>query len=128
MERDDEFGAASKLTVHFDGTVHLFDQAAADRQAEAGSVSMVLQSPVFLGLLEHLKNTCLVFRCNSTAGVDYTEGQRAVLRCFALEANFDGNRALFGELHRIADQIEEDLAEPQFVETEQWQTLGQVRR
>ena len=80
------------------------DKLAGNRETEAGAALGPCARPVELPeLLEH---SLLVVRRDPRAGVRDRDVERAVRR-----GHVDGDLATFGELDRIADQVEQHLGD-----------------
>ena len=99
--------------------VHQFGKLARDRKAEAGTRSHRSRRGAGFKLRELFENVVQLVRRDAGSGIDHADHDLAVLF-----ARPDPHRTFFGELDRIADEIEDDLAHAQFVA----HALGQVGR
>jgi hypothetical protein len=94
-----------------DLAAHQFDQPLADRQPESGAA--VFSRHAVVGLLEGLEQSRLRLGVDADAGVADFEAHLHRIGGFADQAGAQGDAALPGELDGIADQVEQDLAQPQ---------------
>ena len=97
-----------QLAAHHQAPSHHFAQRARDHQAEPGALG-VLQVAVDLG--ERPEQLLLVAQGNTDAGVFHTEIDLQQRRLHLAAIDADADRALVGELDRVADQVGEDLLE-----------------
>ena len=107
-ERDGEAKGRSRAgrARHRDPSAHALDDALGDRQAEAGAAEPPGRSAV--GLLELAEDAGLRVRRDADAGVAHRERDR-----IGGGPRLDDHRepALLGELHRIAGEVEQHLAQ-----------------
>jgi hypothetical protein len=92
-------------TVEADRAAHRLDQALRYREPEAGAAE--LPAGAAFGLLEFLEDAGLQFRRDADAGVVDAKRQGAIRR----PLDRDRDAAGFGKLDRIADEIEQNLAQ-----------------
>ncbi len=104
-----EGAAPPHLTLHADGPAHHVHELAADGQAQPRAFLAAPRAAV--GLPEGLEDAGLVLRRDPDAGVADPEPQPVVLVLLPLLVGQDHHLALLGELHGIAQQIDEDLAQ-----------------
>lgn len=105
-----------------DSARHEFDQAFTDRQAQTGTAEMTSGRGIHLA--ERLEEAVLLVGGDAQAGVADADvqgcrGSREGLARFmaadgglgAFAGDVDGDLAPFGELHRVADQVDHDLTQ-----------------
>ena len=105
-----ERGAAARIAFSTDGAAHEFDEALADRQAEASAAEAARRRVV--GLRERIEDRLQCRRRNADAGVLHLEAQRHPRLGGAQWPHADTDVAVGRELDGIAQQVEKDLAEP----------------
>ena len=93
-----------------DLAAHLLNQAVGDGQAEAGATE--LPGHTAIGLDEGLENLLLMGGIDADAGV--TDGELHAVQACGRQGPLDPQAHLAGgrELDGIADQVDQDLAEP----------------
>ena len=101
-----------------DLALHQIHQLTADREPEPGPAEAACQRAIGLG--ERIEDLFLVARRNADAGVRHGEQEHAALApVFAarilLPVHAEQHLALLGELDRVADQVHQDLSEPDHV-------------
>ena len=95
----------AEARAHGDAASHALDEPPRDRQAEAGPGSAPVG--ILTALLIHLEDPVMIFERNPWAGVMDVETNGP-----ALPGDPDQHPAAIGELHRIPDQIEQNLPKP----------------
>jgi hypothetical protein len=108
-DRERECRTGARLAVDGQPAAHQLDEARRDRKAEAGSAETARRRRV--GLAEGLEQTSDGLGIETDPGVPDGKAQGAG---FGVRGRRDLDRdlALLGELDGIADQIEQDLPEP----------------
>ncbi len=107
--------------VDADLAAHQLHHALADGQPEAGAAVGAVDR--HLGLGEPFEQPPDALRRDAGAGVDHRDPQPA--RALApAPLGADGDRALAGELHRVGQEVEQDLAQPRDVAADQRRGLG----
>ena len=110
---DDETRPAARRALDADAPPHQAQQAAADRQAQAGAA--VLPRGRAVGLREVFEDPRLRFRCDADATVVDADLDRTIRRGLLAQRHANHHFAVFGELERVADQVGDDLAQPERV-------------
>ena len=95
----------------------------ANHQTQAGAAVFARRGAV--GLRERLKQPALNLGCDADTGVVDRETHRDVLGRFADFFDLKKDLAFLGKLHGVAQQIQEDLAQPPRIAA---QSLGNFRR
>ncbi len=107
-----EFAAAAGHAFHFQFAAHQFDQASADGQPQAAAA--VPSTGGRVGLQERREDHALLFLGNTDAGIADRKQQLELVGVAAGEAAHRQHHfALFGELDRIADQVDQHLVDAQ---------------
>ncbi len=106
---EDEARALPRARLRPDLTAHQLDQRAADGQAQAGAAEAAADRGV--GLFEALEQPRLDLVVEADAGVADLEAQGSALQ--RPDPKLD--LARLGELHRIAEQVGQDLGHPHAV-------------
>ena len=89
---------------------HQLDQPAGDGQPQAGTA--VLARGRGIGLRKGIENAGELVGGNADAGIAHGKGQGQRLGLLPFEADGEHHLAALGELDRVADQIEQHLAQP----------------
>jgi hypothetical protein len=89
---------------------HQLGETLADREAEAGAA--VLARRRRIGLRKRLKEPAHSFGGEADAGIAHGERQLDAAPFARLRGDGQHDLALVGELHRIGEQIQDDLAQP----------------
>ena len=110
LDLEMECGAAARIAFRADGAAHEFDEALADREAEASAAEATRRRVV--GLRERIEDRLQCPRRNADAGVLHLEAQRDPRLGRAQWPDADTDVAVGRELDGIAQQVEQDLAEP----------------
>ena len=107
-ERQPYFKAAPQTgrADDVDAAAHGLNEVGADRQAEAGAAETAGGGAV--GLFEGLEQAGDFVRTHADAGVADPQLQHV-----ALDAGIQGDRSVFGELDRVAEQVDEHLRDAQ---------------
>ena len=122
VDQQGEGGAGAGRAVDDELAVHRLRQAPADRQAQAGPAVLPGRRGVDLG--EGAEQPVHPVGGDADAGVPHREGQPALVR-----AHRQDDLAGGGELHGVAEQVHEHLAQPGGVADEDGrQAGGQVAR
>ena len=110
VERDGEGRAGAGRALDRDVPAHELRQAADDRQAEASAA--VASRGRAVGLGERLEEPRLLRLAHADAGVADRQDDTGAAFAQRLGAGADHGAAALGELQRIAQQVEQDLAHP----------------
>ncbi len=110
------------LALDPDAAAHHLDDARADGEAEAGASEFTGRRSV--GLAEGLEDQALLRLGDADAGVAHREVEHGAVGLELVGADADDDLARAGELHRVADEVDHDLAEPHRVAD---QRLGHAR-
>ncbi|MNZ32527.1 hypothetical protein D3C78_498580 [compost metagenome] len=96
------------LALRVQAAAHAFGQGAGDGQAQAGAA--VAPRGGGVGLFEGVEHVLQAVGSNADAGVLHRAGQpEQLLTIQQLPAGGDGDAAGFGELQRVADQVDQNL-------------------
>ena len=108
--REEECAAHADLAFHPDAAVHQFHQLLRDGQAQTRAA--VLAGSGTVGLGETLEDEPELVLGDADAGIGDGEAEtsRPVVFGIRLDPHFEP--ALVGELDRVAEQVDEDLAQP----------------
>ncbi len=107
-----EFAAAAGHAFHFQFAAHQFDQAPANGQAQAAAA--VTPTGGRVGLQERREDHALLFLGNTDARVADRKQQLELVGVAAGKTAYRQHHfALFGELDRIADQVDQHLVDAQ---------------
>ena len=109
VDREMEGAALAELALQPDFAAHQIDQAARDRQAEAGAAIFAGGRAVFLG--KGIKYQLLLFRGNADAGVAHRKMHRGSIAMAGALRDAQRDFAIFGELDGVADQVGQDLTD-----------------
>ena len=106
-QRDSEGAALARRTLDTDAAAHQLDEAAGDRQTEAGTAKSARGGAVFLG--KGFKDGFLLVGGDADAGIAHGDLQRhlALLGCGGPQKH--GNFAVGRELDGVADKIDQHL-------------------
>ena len=116
---DDESGPFAQHTFDPDGAAHEAQQTRANGQAQTGAA--VLARCAAIGLRKVVEVFFLRMRRNAQTGVLNTNAQAQVSIGFSKQGDADHDLAGSGELNGIADEIGNDLAQPERVAVQcQW--------
>ena len=94
-------------------TAHQLGQAPADGQAEAGAAVLARRARV--GLRERLEEARQALGAEADAGVAHREGEADAAVSGRRARHRQHDLAALGELDRVGEQVEEDLAQPRQV-------------
>ena len=119
---DDETRAPARRALDADVSAHQAQQAAADRQPEAGAA--VLARGRAVGLRKVFEDPGLRFRCDADAAVYDADFDRTLGWGLFAQRDPHDHFAVFGELERIADQVGDDLAQPERVAVQRQRCVG----
>ncbi|MNZ83095.1 hypothetical protein D3C78_1018150 [compost metagenome] len=100
----------SFLALRTQCAAHPLGQRTSDRQAQAGAA--VPPGDGTVGLLEGVEHQFQALGRDTNPAVTYRAGEPQQFVVQRLPLGFDGDLPLFGELQRIADQIDQDLPDP----------------
>ena len=114
--------SAPRLALHPDLSAHHFNETGGDGQAQAGS-------PVFtgrrsVGLDERLKDDPLLLPRDADPGIRDRKAENRVSSIPGLLPDVDEDLAPFGEFDGVADQVDEDLAQPPDIPDEGFRHIG----
>ena len=102
-----ESRAAAGFALETDLTAHHLHELLADGEAEAGAAEAARGGAVGLG--ERLENLFLLLGCDTDAGVAHFATQFEDAFAVGLDAHAQLHAAGFGELHGVADEVEQHL-------------------
>ena len=128
-QREPEDTALPALAAHAHGAAHLFGQVPGDGQPQTRAT--VLPGGGDVGLLEALKELGLLCLGQPDAGVAHFEAQGHVAFGPRLHLHAQVHATALGELHRIAAEVQQHLADAQTVAHQVGRELGidvQVQR
>src|SRR5690348_54478 len=97
-----------RLAFDPDPAAHHLHQARADGQAQASA--SVLARGRAVRLAERLEDEALLLERNADAGIFHRELQKQLIGAESIHCEFYLNTSLIGELHRVADQVQQNLA------------------
>src|SRR5688572_19766476 len=101
--------ALSRLAFETDASAHHLGELHRNGQTEAGSAVLPRRRPIHLR--ERLEDECLLLGWNADAGV--TDRQMELdLATLTLARHAHYHFTRLGELDGVADQVDEDLAQP----------------
>ena len=103
-------GARARLTVDPDAPAHQLDQPATDRQPQAAAAEAPVGAMLDLG--ERRKHPANITGPNPDAGINHAEAQGRAALVTKQAPSVDGDRPVLGEFDRIADQVDQHLADP----------------
>ena len=104
-----EGGAASGDALQANGAAHALHQALADGESQTGAAEAARHAAVALG--EGLEHRRLLLQWDADAGVAHREAQpQAIFLPVGGAAQLD--LAALGELERVGQQVDQDLAQP----------------
>src|SRR5260370_20764005 len=107
------YGAALAYRApHPDRPARQMEQLLADRGPESGAAVAARSGAVFLH--ERLEDARVVLGSHADAGVSHLEGERRSLDS-RQHADRGGDVPALGEFHRVAEQIDDDLAQSQTI-------------
>ena len=106
-----EGAALAHPALDADGAAHQLDQTAGNDQAQSGAA--IAAGAALVGLREGAEQAAYCYRINADTGIPDLEPQPRPLTGIADPQQADRHLALFGELERVADQIGQDLLQPQ---------------
>ncbi len=113
VQADPELRAFTRRAVYTDFTAHLLDQALGNHQAQPGAARLARQRVI--GLAERLEQRAYILAGQADAGVLHADAQLHAVFLFFFNHRPGDDSALAGELDRVADQVGQDLLEPQRV-------------
>ena len=114
--------ALADLALEPDATAHQLDQLCRDRQPQAGAAVAPRRRAV--GLRKCLEDRNVFVRRDAEARVGHAKVQHEAVRRVRDRLDAHHDFAALGELHRIADQVDDDLAETQGVADQRAGQLG----
>lgn len=120
--RKSECASLSQLTLHRYLSAHEIHQPADDRQPQAGSA--IEPGRRLIGLFKSLEHAGELVRGNADTGIRDAETQACFIGGQRVERNLHHDFALFGELYRIADQVDNDLPQAQRVSNDVTRNFG----
>jgi hypothetical protein len=118
-----ERAAAADLALDPDRPAHQRHELRGDGEPEAGAAELPRARPV--GLDERLEDGFPPLGRNADAGVAHDPVERHLARLLPFLVEVEHDVAAGGELHRVAHQVEQELAEPPVVPHH---GVGNVRR
>src|SRR5712692_4361896 len=107
-----EAAAVARLTLDPDPAAVQFDESFREREPEASALALLRAD---VGLLELLEDPLPVFGRNARASV----GHRHLHLTVDLRRGYHDAASLRRELHRVREQVEDDLAQPPLVAFDQ---------
>ena len=117
-----ELAATPLFTIDPDPTAHHPDQLRRDRQPETGAA--IFASCRYIDLRERFEQDFGLSFGNANPGVSNTKMQSDGFFGFRFRSNIQYNLALVSELHRVSDQIDDDLPQPTGIAHERLGNLG----
>ncbi len=120
--REPEAAAAPGFAVAADLAVHQFDQALADRQAQAHAA--VLARVRFVHLGERIEQSRQNLRIDADAGVAHFETQAHRVGVGLDQADFHHDLAALGELERVRDQVDQQLLQSRRIAPQRARHIG----
>ncbi len=106
---DPELAALLRPALDADFAAHDLGQLAHDGEAQTRAAKAPIGRAI--GLRETLEDGFLRLGRNANAGVGHAEAQHAALGIVAFETDAQRDMAFLGELHRVGDQIGQNLAQ-----------------
>ncbi len=122
-EGEGEAGTFSLFRGDIELTAHEFGEAVGDRESEAGAAGPA--GDVVFGLREGFKEALLIFGGDADTGVGDGEAGGEFGGTVGEEGEAEGDFALVSELDGVADEVDEDLAEAEFVGGDEEGVVGE---
>src|SRR5260370_10231885 len=105
-----EGAASSELAFNSEHSPHQLHQARADRKAKSGASVFSRGGPI--GLAEGFEDQLLLFGRDPNAGIAHGEAESAGGRIACVASNVNRHFASLCEFDGVADQVQQDLAQP----------------
>ena len=126
QDRKTEGGAAVLFAFELDPPAHVFHQLFADGKAQSGTT--ITPGDRAVGLAERLEKLWLLLTRNADAGIAHDKKHLEATCGLGTTQDFEVHAAVAGELHRVAQQVDQHLAQAGFVLLEKfrqvWRYLG----